>query len=197
MPPLLQQLLRSQRLIATVLTRQPRSSPPAVMQPMRRSRSPSTLAVTDPEAGNLGGGGFATVLFDGKADFLDYRERAPGSASAGMYLDARGKVIPDASTVGAGAAGVPGTVAGLWELHRRYGKLTWQADLAPAIRYADHGFPVARTLVEARNRRAAELRARTNFLTYFGALANGDTFRQPELAATLRRIAENGPRGFY
>jgi len=138
-----------------------------------------TLAVTYPEAGNLGGGGFATVLFDSKADFLDYRERAPGSASAGMYLDAAGKVIPDASTVGAGAAGVPGTVAGLWELHRRYGKLTWQADLAPAIRYADHGFPVARTLVEARNRRAAELRARTNFLTYFGALANGDTFRQP------------------
>ena len=156
-----------------------------------------TLAVTDPEAGNLGGGGFATVLFDGKADFLDYRERAPASASAGMYLDARGKVIPDASTVGAGAAGVPGTVAGLWELHRRHGKLSWQADLAPAIRYAAQGFPVARTLVEARNRRAAELRGRTNFLTYFGALADGDTFRQPELAATLRRIAENGPRGFY
>src|SRR5215831_12961892 len=99
-----------------------------------------TLAVTGPDAGNLGGGGFATVLFDGKADFLDYRESAPASASASMYLDAAGKVIPDASTVGAGAAGVPGTVAGLWELHRRFGKLTWQADLAPAIRYAEQGF---------------------------------------------------------
>jgi gamma-glutamyltranspeptidase / glutathione hydrolase len=156
-----------------------------------------TLAVTYPEAGNLGGGGFATVVFDGKADFLDYRERAPTSASSGMYLDGMGKVIPDASTVGAGAAGVPGTVAGLWELHRRFARLTWQADLAPAIRYAEQGVPVGRTLVEERNRRAAELRGRTNFLTYFGALADGDTFRQPELAATLKRIAAEGPRGFY
>ena len=156
-----------------------------------------TLAVTYPEAGNLGGGGFATVLFDGKADFLDYRERAPASASASMYLDATGKVISDASTVGAGAAGVPGTVAGLWELHRRFGKLTWQADLAPAIRYAEQGFSVGRMLVEERNWRAAAFRGRTNFLTYFGALADGDTFRQPELAATLKRIAADGPRGFY
>src|SRR6516225_7449234 len=114
-----------------------------------------TLAVTFPEAGNLGGGGFATVLFDGKADFLDYRERAPAVASAGMYLDANGKVIPDASTIGAASAGVPGTVAGLWELHRRYGRLTWQADLAPAIRYAEQGFSVGRMLVEERNWRAA------------------------------------------
>src|SRR5215472_15188071 len=156
-----------------------------------------TLAVTYPEAGNLGGGGFATVLFDGKADFLDYRERAPASASVGMYLDATGKVIPDASTVGAGAAGVPGTVAGLWELHRRFGRLTWQADLAPAIRYAEQGFRVGRMLVDQRNGRATGLRGRTNFLTYFGAPADSHTFRQPELAATLKRIAVNGPRGFY
>ena len=156
-----------------------------------------TLAVTDPEAGNLGGGGFATVLFDGKADFLDYRERAPASASAGMYLDAAGKVIPDASTIGAGAAGVPGTVAGLWELHRRFGRLSWQADLAPAIRYAEQGFPVDRMLVAERDAHASELSGRTNFLTYFGALADGRTFRQPELAATLKRIAADGPRGFY
>ena len=156
-----------------------------------------TLAVTFPEAGNLGGGGFATVLFDGKADFLDYRERAPAVASAGMYLDANGKVIPDASTIGAASAGVPGTVAGLWELHRHCGRLTWQADLAPAIRYAEQGFPVGRMLVEGRNGRAKELRGRTNFLTYFGALAEGQTFRQPELAATLKRIAADGPRGFY
>ena len=156
-----------------------------------------TLAVTYPEAGNLGGGGFATVLFDGKADFLDYRERAPASASADMYLDAAGRVIPDASTVGAGAAGVPGTVAGLWELHRRFGRLTWQADLAPAIRYAEQGFTVGRMLVAKRDGRAAELRGRTNFLTYYGALADGYIFRQPELAATLKRIAADGPRGFY
>src|SRR5579862_6002054 len=72
-----------------------------------------TLAVTYPEAGNLGGGGFAVVWFQGKPYFLDYRERAPAASSAGMYLDAAGNVRPDASTVGAGAAGVPGTVAGL------------------------------------------------------------------------------------
>ncbi|HEY6822791.1 MAG TPA: gamma-glutamyltransferase, partial [Steroidobacteraceae bacterium] len=156
-----------------------------------------TLAVTYPEAGNLGGGGFATVLFDGKADFLDYRERAPASASADMYLDAAGKVIPEASTVGAGAAGVPGTAAGIWELHHRFGRLKWQADLAPAIRYAEQGFPVDRMLVEKRDARAAALRGRTNFLTYYGALAEGYTFRQPELAATLKRIATDGPRGFY
>jgi gamma-glutamyltranspeptidase/glutathione hydrolase len=156
-----------------------------------------TLAVTYPEAGNLGGGGFATVLFDGKADFLDYRERAPASASANMYLDATGEAIPEASTVGAGAAGVPGTVAGLWELHRRFGRLTWQANLAPAIRYAEQGFPIGRMLVERCNSRAQELRGRTNFRAYFGARADGDTFRQPELAATLKRIAVDGPRGFY
>jgi gamma-glutamyltranspeptidase/glutathione hydrolase len=156
-----------------------------------------TLAVTYPEAGNLGGGGFATLLFNGKANFLDYRERAPASASAGMYLDSAGNVVPDASIVGAGAAGVPGTVAGLWELHRRFGRLTWQADLAPAIRYAEQGFPVARMLVMERNWRVEQLRGRTNFLAYFGALADGNTFRQPELAETLKRIAADGPRGFY
>ncbi|MBV8496403.1 MAG: gamma-glutamyltransferase [Gammaproteobacteria bacterium] len=156
-----------------------------------------TLAVTYPEAGNLGGGGFATVLFNGKGYFLDYRERAPASASAGMYLDAAGNVVPDASTVGAGAAGVPGTVAGLWELHRRLGRLSWRADLAAAIRYAREGFRVPPQLAQLRERGVAELRGRTNFVAYFGTLATGATFRQPELAATLERIAAQGPRGFY
>jgi len=156
-----------------------------------------TLAVTYPEAGNLGGGGFATVLVDGKAYFLDYRECAPGSASAGMYLDAAGEVIPDASTIGAGAAGVPGTVAGLWQLHRRFGRLPWRADLAPALRYAHEGFRVDRLLIARRDQFAARLHGRTNFLAYFGALASDATFRQSELEATLRRIAAAGPRGFY
>ncbi|HKD53614.1 MAG TPA: gamma-glutamyltransferase, partial [Steroidobacteraceae bacterium] len=156
-----------------------------------------TLAVTYPEAGNVGGGGFATVLFDGKAYFLDYRERAPGNASAGLYLDAAGQVVPDASTVGAGAAGVPGTVEGLWELHRRFGKLAWSTDLAPAIRYAHDGFRVSRLLTERRDERAAALRGRTNFLAYFGSLSEQAIFRQQELEATLRRIAAGGPQGFY
>src|SRR5256885_13493722 len=105
-----------------------------------------------------------------------------------MYLDAAGEVVPDASTIGAGAAGVPGTVAGLWQLHRRFGRLTWRADLAPALRYAHDGFRVDRLLVARRDHFAAELHGRTNFLAYFGALASDATFRQSELESTLRRI---------
>ena len=156
-----------------------------------------TLAVTYPEAGNIGGGGFATVWIDGKAYFLDYRERAPGAATPGMYLDAAGNVVPGASTIGAGAAGVPGTVAGLWELHRRFGRLPWRANLAPAIRYAHEGFRASPMLVAERDNRARELKGRTNFLKYFGELAADATFRQPELERTLKGIAANGATGFY
>jgi len=156
-----------------------------------------TLAVTCPEAGNLGGGGFATLWVEGKAYFLDYRERAPASATASMYLDAAGNVLPDASTIGAGAAGVPGTVSGLWELHRRFGRLPWRVDLAPAIRYAHEGFRVSPLLVALRDTRAGELRGRTNFLDYYGALAADASFRQPELERTLKRIAAQGPGDFY
>ena len=155
------------------------------------------LAVTYPEAGNLGGGGFATVFFEGNSYFLDYRECAPGSATAAMYLDPDGKVIADASTLGAGAAAVPGTVEGLWQLHRRFARRTWSQDLAPAIRLAHEGFQVGRMQQATREARAAELHGRTNFLSYFGALSAGTTFRQRELEATLRRVAAHGSDGFY
>jgi gamma-glutamyltranspeptidase/glutathione hydrolase len=153
--------------------------------------------VTFPEAGNIGGAGVATVLVDGETYFLDYRGRAPASATADMYLDPSGQVIPDASTIGAGAACVPGTVAGLWELHRRFGKLSWRSNLAPAIRYARDGFSVHPMQAQTRLERASQLRGRTNFLAYFGTLESGTTFRQPELEVTLRRIAAEGARGFY
>jgi gamma-glutamyltranspeptidase / glutathione hydrolase len=156
-----------------------------------------TLAVTYPEAGNLGGGGFATVFVNGKSYFLDYRERAPGSASADMYLDAAGNVVPDASTIGASAAGVPGTVAGMWQLHRRFGRLSWRDDLAPAVRYAHEGFRVSRMLTALRDHRVVQLHGRTNFLSYFGAVETDATLRQPELEATLQRIADAGLHGFY
>jgi gamma-glutamyltranspeptidase / glutathione hydrolase len=156
-----------------------------------------TLAVTYPEAGNIGGGGFATLFVNGSSYFLDYRERAPASASANMYLDAAGDVVPDASTIGAGSAGVPGTVAGLWQLHRRFGSLAWGDLLAPAIRYAREGFRVSCILTALRDQRAAKLDRRTNFLAYFGALETDATVRQPELEATLQRIADAGPDGFY
>jgi gamma-glutamyltranspeptidase/glutathione hydrolase len=80
-------------------------------------------AVTYPEAGNIGGGGFMTVFFKGRGYFLDYRETAPAAASAGMYLDAKGEVVPSLSLVGNLAAGVPGSVRGFWEAHRRFGRL--------------------------------------------------------------------------
>jgi gamma-glutamyltranspeptidase / glutathione hydrolase len=156
-----------------------------------------TLAVTYPEAGNLGGGGFATLVVQGKAYFLDYRETAPRSASAGMYLDAHGDVIPGASTVGAGAAAVPGTVAGLWALHQRFARLPWSVELGAAIRYAREGFRPAPMLIALRDARARELAGRSNFEHYFGSLAAGELYRQPELAATLERIAKEGPDGFY
>src|SRR4029077_6804952 len=123
------------------------------------------------------------------------RECAPGSATAGMYLDASGEVVPDASTVGAGAAGVPGTVAGLWQLHRRFARLPWRADLAPAIRYAHDGFRVDRLLSARRDQFGAQLHGRTNFLAYFGALATDATFRQSQLEAPLRRLASAGRGG--
>ena len=156
-----------------------------------------TLAVTFPEAGNIGGGGFATVLFKGQPYFLDYRECAPASARPGMYLDASGAVIPGASTIGAAAAGVPGTVAGMWELHRRFGRLSWRADLAPAVQYAHDGFVVNPRLAAFRDNTATMLAGRTNFERYFGALNSGQIFRQPELEASLRLIAAAGPGGFY
>ncbi len=156
-----------------------------------------TLAVTYPEAGNLGGGGFATVYMSGHEYFLDYRESAPAAATRDMYLDPAGNVIPDASTIGARAAGIPGTVAGLWALHQRFGRLPWSRDLAPAIHYAHDGFVVSPMLVAERDERAHELADRTNFARYYGAMRAGETFQQPELETTLSRIAADGARGFY
>ncbi|HLZ75129.1 gamma-glutamyltransferase [Phenylobacterium sp.] len=154
------------------------------------------LAVTYPEAGNLGGGGFMTLYVDGKPYFLDYRETAPGRASAGMYLDAKGRPIVEASLVGPLAAGVPGTVRGMAEAHRRFGKLSWAQDLAPAIRLARQGFSAPRDEISLRDANSRNF-AKTNFNRYFGQMAAGRTFRQPELAATLERIAREGAKDFY
>src|SRR5262245_21807914 len=98
------------------------------------------LAVTYPEAGNLGGGGFMLIYDHGKPAFLDYRETAPAAASRDMYLDKEGNVIRGASTVGWRASGVPGTVAGMWAAHQRYGSMPWKDLLAPAIALARDGF---------------------------------------------------------
>ncbi|WP_233802438.1 gamma-glutamyltransferase [Paraburkholderia sp. HP33-1] len=156
-----------------------------------------TLAVTRPDAGNLGGGGFMTLLVDGKPYFLDYRERAPQQATRDMYLDDKGNVVPGMSTVGHRAVAVPGTVDGMWEAQRRFGKLKWKQVLAPAIHYASDGFQVDPRLQQRHDAAAKNFAGKTNFDAYFANLKAGTTLRQPELAQTLGRIASDGGREFY
>ena len=154
------------------------------------------LAVTYPEAGNLGGGGFMLLYVDGVAQFLDYREMAPAAATRDMYLDAKGDVIEGLSVTGHRAVGVPGTVAGLWEAHHRYGKLPWRDVIEPAVLLAERGFQVPPLLAERATAEQPRF-VNTNFAQYFGGLRSGKSFRQPELAAALRRIQDSGPAGFY
>jgi gamma-glutamyltranspeptidase / glutathione hydrolase len=155
------------------------------------------LAVTYPEAGNLGGGGFMTLYMEGKPYFLDYRETAPGAATANLYLDAKGEPVPDLSVVGNLSSAVPGSVSGLYNAHQRFAKLSWQRDLAPAIRYARDGFLVTKQLIGIRDGSQQSFLQHTNFQRYFGAMQAGKVFKQPELAATLERIAKDGPQEFY
>jgi gamma-glutamyltranspeptidase / glutathione hydrolase len=155
------------------------------------------LAVTYPEAGNLGGGGFMTLYMNGKPYFLDYREAAPGAASAAMFLNAAGDPVAGLSLVGNLSVGVPGTVRGLAEAHRRFGRLSWRRDLAPAIRFASQGFEVVPQLIGIRDGSQSALLPGTNFGRYFSSMRAGQRFRQPELAATLQRIAAGGDREFY
>jgi gamma-glutamyltranspeptidase/glutathione hydrolase len=156
-----------------------------------------TLAVTYPEAGNIGGGGFMTLFVDGKPYFLDYREVAPKAATRNMYLDDKGEVIENLSLVGARAAGVPGTVMGLWEAHQKFGKLPWSELLTPAIGYAKNGFKVAEKQYQYRNDAQGMFKTATNFNDYFGNMKVGELFKQPEMAQTLERIAAKGVSEFY
>lgn len=154
------------------------------------------LAVTYPEAGNIGGGGFMTSFVSGEAAFLDFRERAPAAAHRDMYLDEAGNIRPGRSAVGPLACGVPGTVAGLAEAHRRYGTLAWKRLLQPAVELAREGFVVPPDLAGLATEAALEFDGRTNFQEYFGDMRSGERFVQRELAATLALIAED-PAVFY
>ncbi len=159
------------------------------------------LAVVHPEAGNIGGGGFMVLRFaDGKVAALDYRETAPAKASRDMYLDAQGK-LTDQSLNGHLAAGVPGSVAGLAEAQRRYGKLTWARVVAPAVRLARDGFLVDEFRTRSIAGSAGRLRrfpaSRAQFLPGGEPPKPGTTFKQPDLAATLQAIADSGAAAFY
>jgi gamma-glutamyltranspeptidase / glutathione hydrolase len=158
------------------------------------------LAVVHPAAGNLGGGGFMLIrMADGKAHFVDYREKAPAAAKPNMYLDAQGNVIEGASEIGYKSIGVPGSVAGMVYAEKKYGKLTLQQVMAPAIKLAREGY--ALTWGEARDfqdesglTKFAE--SRRIFQRDGNYYQPGDIFRQPDLARTLERIAAK-PDDFY
>lgn len=165
------------------------------------------LAVTYPEAGNLGGGGFMTLFnatakhLDDQRLFLDYREKAPKAAFKTLYLDKNSDVIPYRSLVGYQASGVPGTVKGLWMAHQRFGTMPWSELLEPAIHYAEQGFLVSKSLENTakwyQKWIANKSETPLNFLHYFSGLQEGKVFKQPELAKTLQRIAKEGGEEFY
>ena len=160
------------------------------------------LAVVEPAAGNIGGGGFMLIrLANGKTTFLDYREVAPGKATRDMYIAKDGKLDEEASVIGYKSIAVPGTVAGLTLAMKTYGSMKLADVLAPAIRLAENGFPISKRLADEFERQRPALQrfgvSRRIFLNDGKMFQPGDTFRQPELAATLKRIARNGAAEFY
>jgi len=163
------------------------------------------LAVVEPAAGNIGGGGFMLVrLADGKTNFFDYREVAPAKATRDMYIQ-DGKLIPDASTLGYRSVAVPGTVAGLELALKTHGTMKLAQVMATAIHLAKDGFPITEKLVREFDKEQSSLDKfsvskrifLTNARNQNHAYKVGDIFRQPELAATLERIAKNGAADFY
>ena len=157
------------------------------------------LAVTHPFAGNIGGGGFLLARFaDGRTTFIDFREKAPIKASRNMYLDAAGNVTKD-SLVGWRACGVPGSVRGFELAHKKYGHKPWAELLDPAIRLAGDGFtvsyPLSQSLSSENTKKLLARFPESNRI--FLAARYGEKFYQPELAATLKRIRDQGAGDFY
>src|SRR3954463_15657781 len=164
------------------------------------------LAVTHPQAGNIGGGGFMLVHLAARNETvaIDYRETAPAAMTREIFLDERGEADPKKSRDAALAVGVPGTVAGLALAHERYGsgKFTLAQLIAPAIKFAREGFEVddelADTLPRAQPRLARWPAAAKIFLNSNGeALGRGESLAQTDLASSLETIAADGPRAFY
>ncbi|MBC3787120.1 gamma-glutamyltransferase [Spirosoma utsteinense] len=165
------------------------------------------LAVVYPGAGNIGGGGFMVYRGnDGKAYTLDYREKAPGRATQDMYLDSLGNVRPGLSISGHLASGVPGSVDGMAEAHKRFGKLSWAQVLQPAIDLAAKGFALTERDALGLNRIKGDLTTINPGKTYFLKNTNpadtlkwqkGEIMVQADLARTLQRIQSQGRAGFY
>jgi len=158
------------------------------------------LAVTFPEAGNLGGGGYMVIrMADGRTAALDYREVAPLAATKNMYVGANGKLTGE-STIGPHASGVPGAVAGMTEAHRKYGALPLAAVMAPAIRLASGGFTVDSALfrsLSAETYRITGFAGKSVFFPNGAPVPVGSRLIQPQLARTLQSIAQSGSSAFY
>ena len=158
------------------------------------------LAVTHPFAGNIGGGGYMLIrMADGRATFIDFRERAPGKSSRDMYLDAQGNLTRD-SIEGWRSSGVPGSVRGFELATTKYGRRTWAENMAPAIELATKGYPVSYPLAEGlRESRslARDPESKRIFQRDGRFFDVGDTLVQPDLGRTLQRIAANGANEFY
>ena len=161
------------------------------------------LAVVYPAAGNLGGGGFMTIqLADGRKTFLDFREKAPLAATADMYLDKAGNVVPDLSTRGHLAVGVPGTVSGMELALKKYGTKPRKEVIAPAIKLAEDGFVLEQGDVELLEYATDVFKKDIKdsgaiFLSNGEPMQVGQKLVQKDLGKTLREISENGADGFY
>jgi gamma-glutamyltranspeptidase/glutathione hydrolase len=162
------------------------------------------LAVTHPSAGNIGGGGFMVVRpAQGTAFTIDYRERAPLKSTPTMYLDSARKIVRERTATGYLAPGVPGTVRGLAAAHTKFGKLSWQDDVMPAVELAEKGFVLSPALARSLNREVAGPMARypSSVAAYGkpggGEWVAGDTIVLRDLGRTLRAIATKGPDAFY
>ncbi|MFD2564831.1 gamma-glutamyltransferase [Aquimarina rubra] len=157
------------------------------------------LAVSYPYAGNLGGGGFMVYRkANGETGAIDYREKAPLAAYKDMYLDENGDPIPEKSQLGAMAVGVPGTIAGIFEVHKKFGTLPIRELLTPVVQLAQKGYIITEKQ-EKRLRHFRELFIETNkdTILYAQSFKANDTIKNPKLAATLQRIIENGRDEFY
>ncbi len=159
------------------------------------------LAVVYPQAGNIGGGGFAVYrLSDGEVGSLDYREKAPLAAHKDMYLDSADNVISGLSTKGHLAAGVPGVVDGMVKLHQKYGSLPWSEVVAPAIKLANSGFVLKQEQADRINKYKIDFIEQNSYnipLVKDTPWNKGDTLKLPKLANTMQLIADSGRAGFY
>ena len=158
-----------------------------------------TLVVAYPFAGSVGGGGFMVYRKnDGEIGGIDYREKAPLAAHKDMYLDSLGNVIPGMSTSGGTAVGVPGTVAGVLEVHKKFGKLPLKEIIQPIIEFANKGLVVTENQANRLERyRERFIEANGDSTKFAGPFVAGDTIKHPAYAKTLQKIMEEGRDGFY